>query len=67
MSDPATRHEVAAKHLLRYIRSTKDTGIRYDPKNPNLIGYSDADYTSNKADRKSIIGNVFILAGGVIS
>jgi Reverse transcriptase (RNA-dependent DNA polymerase) len=67
MSDPATRHEAAAKHLLRYIRSTKDTRIRYGPEDPNLVGYSDADYASDKADRKSIIGNVFMLAGGAVS
>jgi hypothetical protein len=61
MSDPATRYEVAARHLLRYIRSTKDTGIRYGPEDLNLVGYSDADYTSDKVERKSIIDNVFIL------
>jgi hypothetical protein len=67
ISDPATRHKVAAKHLLRYIRSIKDIGIRYGPKDLNLIGYSDADYASDKADRKSIIGNVFMLARGAVS
>jgi hypothetical protein len=67
ISDPVTRHKAAAKHLLRYIRSIKDIRIRYNPKDPNLVGYSDADYTSDKVDRKSIIGNVFILAKGAIS
>jgi hypothetical protein len=67
ISDPATRHKAAAKHLLRYIRSTKDIRIRYGPKDLNLVGYSDADYASDKVDRKSIIGNVFMLAGGAVS
>jgi hypothetical protein len=67
ISDPATRHKAAAKHLLRYIRSTKDIRIRYGPKDLNLVGYSDADYASDKADRKSIIGNVFMLAEGAVS
>jgi hypothetical protein len=67
ISDPVTRHKAAAKHLLRYIRSIKDIRIRYGPKDPNLVGYSDADYASDKADRKSIIGNVFMLAERAIS
>jgi hypothetical protein len=67
MSDPATRYETAAKHLLRYIRSIKDTRIRYGPKDPNLVGYSDTDYASDKADRKSIIGNVFMLIKRAVS
>jgi hypothetical protein len=67
ISDPATRHKAAAKHLLRYIRSIKDIRIRYGLKDLNLVGYSDADYASDKADRKSIIGNVFMLARGTVS
>jgi hypothetical protein len=41
--------------------------IRYRPENPNLIGYINADYGGDKLDRKSTIGNIFLLAGGVIS
>lgn len=67
MSDPAQYHLTAVKHLLRYLRSTKSTAIRYGPEDPNLRGYSDADYGSDKADRKSTIGNVFMLAGGAVS
>jgi hypothetical protein len=67
ISDPATRYEAAAKHLLRYIRSIKNIRIRYDPEDLNLVGYSDADYASDKVDRKSIIGNVFMLIKRAVS
>jgi hypothetical protein len=67
MSDPAEYHKSAVKHLLRYMRSTKNRCIRYGPTNPDLLGYSDADYASDKSDRKSTSGNVFLLAGGAVS
>jgi len=66
MSDPADYHLSSAKHLTRYLRSTKDTEIRYGPENPNLRGYTDVDYGGDKSDRKSTSGNVFLLAGGAI-
>jgi hypothetical protein len=45
----------------------KNIEIRYKPKNPNLIDYINADYRGDKLDRKSTTGNIFLLAGGVIS
>jgi hypothetical protein len=67
MLDPADYHQSSIKHLIRYLRSTKNIEIRYRPENPNLIGYTDADYGGDKLDRKSTTGNVFLLAGGAIS
>jgi hypothetical protein len=67
MSDSADYHQSSIKHLTRYLRSIKNMKIRYKPENPNLIGYTDADYGEDKSDRKSTTGNVFLLAGGVIS
>jgi hypothetical protein len=66
ISEPIRYHESAVKHLLRYLRSTKDVFIRYGPEDPDLIRYSDADYANDKSDRKSTTGNVFILAGGAV-
>lgn len=67
MADPAQYHLTAVKHLLRYLRSTKQMALRYGPEDPNLRGYSDADYGGDKVGRKSTIGNVFMLAGGAVS
>jgi hypothetical protein len=49
------------------MRSTKNRCICYSPTNPDLLGYSDADYASDKSDCKLTSGNVFLLAGGAVS
>ena len=67
MSDSADYHQSSIKHLIRYLRSTKNIEIRYKPENLNLISYTDADYGGDKLDRKSITGNVFLLAEEAIS
>jgi hypothetical protein len=67
MSDSIDYHQSTVKHLIRYLRSTKDMEIRYRLENPNLIDYINADYGEDKLDRKSTTGNVFLLAGRAIS
>ena len=50
-------HWQAAKHVLRYLRGTKDMGITYWWNGEtHLTGYSDADYASCNDDRKSVTG-----------
>jgi hypothetical protein len=67
MSDSADYHQSSIKHLIHYLRSTKNIEIRYKPKNPNLIDYTNADYRGDKLDRKFTTDNIFLLIGGVIS
>ena len=70
MSDPAERHAAGMKHLIRYLRSHADLSIVYNGNESStirLVGYSDADYASDKTDRKSTMGQIFMLAGGPIS
>ena len=74
MSDPAVHHVKALKTLMRYVKGTEDLSIRYGPKyadddddRTNLIGYTDADWASDKTDRKSVTGHVFMLANGPVS
>jgi hypothetical protein len=72
MSNPGHRHEEAAKHILRYLKGTKDVGITYskqhDEKLANkLFGYVDADHASDADDRKSVGGYVLMLNGGAVS
>ncbi|CCE32516.1 uncharacterized protein CPUR_06376 [Claviceps purpurea 20.1] len=69
MSDPAKHHGQALKSLLRYLKSTIKTKIRYGPggdRNTFAL-YSDADWASDKTDRKSISGSVTMFYGGPIS
>jgi hypothetical protein len=66
MLDLARYYQSAVKHIVRYLRLIKDINLRYGPENPNLIGYSDADYGGDKSNRKSTIANVFLLGGKAI-
>ena len=71
LSDPAEHHGSALKALLRYIRSTIDLGIVYGAESSgslvNLQAFSDSDYASDRLNRKSILGYVYMFAGGPIS
>src|SRR5271154_1252957 len=63
-SDPTETHMHAARHVLRYLRGTRDYWIVYDEAQSldihdytnalhPIIGYADADWGSDKDDRKS--------------
>ena len=66
-SEPTNSHWCAVKRILRYLRGTTDLGLLYRPDNPNLCGYSDADWAGDINDRKSTSGYVFIMSGSAIS
>jgi hypothetical protein len=61
----------AADRVLQYLKGIKYLGIVYrgDIKDPmtQLHGYCDADYAGDKALRKSVSGNLYFFAGGVVS
>ena len=65
------QHWTAAKHLLRYLKGTasQELHFRKCEKNPQLEGYSDADWASDHSDRRSTTGYCFSLTenGPVIS
>ena len=59
-------HLVAAKHILRYLRSTVDYGLKYEAnQNINLKGYVDLDWAICAIDRKSTSGCYFSMGSGV--
>lgn len=56
-SKPTQAYWNALKRILQYIKGTKNLGIKYEYQNPNLLtGYSDADYATDEATRKSTTG-----------
>ena len=65
MQDPAEHHASALKRLLRYLRSTIKSRICFGPGG-KLVVYSDADYASDKTDRKSISASVGLIGGGPV-
>jgi hypothetical protein len=65
IQDPAEHHARALKRLLRYLRFTIKFRISFRPAG-KLVVYSDADYASDKADRKSITASVGLIGGGPV-
>jgi hypothetical protein len=67
-SNPSTTHLQVAKRILRYLKGTISNGITYRRSSGSqdpIVGYCDSDF-ANGEDRKSIAGDVFLLAGGAI-
>jgi hypothetical protein len=77
---PSMPHWNAAKHVLRYLISTKDFGLTYSARNTTtgssgeqhfaadeLHGYADASWGEDPSTRRSQTGFAFILANAAIS
>jgi hypothetical protein len=80
MAKPAKHHGIALKNLMRYLRSTIKQKLRFGPGGAQtdiakqyglpidiVKVYTDADWASNRHDRKSISGGVATFYGGPIS
>ena len=66
-SNPGREHWTAIKHIIKYLKRTRDYMLVYQADNLVPIGYTDSDFQSDKDSRKSTSGNVFTLEGGAIS
>ena len=65
-SNPRMGHWIAVKHILKYLRRTRDYMLVYSGGNLNSIGYTDSDFQSDKDSRKSTSGSIFTLGGRVV-
>ncbi|XP_071739220.1 uncharacterized mitochondrial protein AtMg00810-like [Rutidosis leptorrhynchoides] len=67
-ADPKESHLLAVKRMFRYLKGTAKHGLWY-PKDKDfeLIGYSDADFTGCKMDRKSTTGGCQLLGSRLVS
>ncbi|WVZ83194.1 LOW QUALITY PROTEIN: hypothetical protein U9M48_030364 [Paspalum notatum var. saurae] len=67
-ANPKECHLMAVKRILRYLVHTPNLGLWY-PKGSTFdhIGYSDADWTGNTADRKSTSGTRQFLGSSLVS
>jgi hypothetical protein len=60
VDSPRIRHYTSLKHLLRYLKGTKDFGLVLGGKGDFVLGgYSDSDWASNQEDRRSMGGYCF--------
>ncbi|XP_042944486.1 secreted RxLR effector protein 161-like [Carya illinoinensis] len=66
-SNPRPIHWQAVKRIFQYLRRTADLILCYQGGDMRLKGYRDADWASDKDERKSTTGYSFMLSGGVIS
>jgi hypothetical protein len=69
--DPKPVHWTAVKRIFRYLKGTREYALTYgglsaEEFTEDLNVYCDADWASD-ADRKSISGYVFVLAGGAVA
>jgi hypothetical protein len=67
---PNSTHFDALKRVLRYLRGSSSLSLTFNGTSeliPQLVGYTDSDWASNKDDRRSVTGYVFVLCGGPIS
>ncbi|CAI7760569.1 unnamed protein product [Closterium sp. NIES-54] len=70
VSCPKAFHLQATKRVVRYLKGCVKSGIFYPAHSKphvELVGFSDADYAGDSADRKSHTGYVYCLNGAAIS
>ena len=65
--NPGREHWTAVKHIIKYLKRTRDYMLVFQSENLVPIGYTDSDFQSDQDSRKSTSGNVFVLGGGAIS
>ena len=65
-SDPGEEHWIATKHILKYLRRTRDYMLVYSSGSLETIGYTDSNFQGDTDSRKSTYGYVFTLNGGAI-
>ena len=66
-SNPGSEYWTTVKHILKYLRRTKEYMLMYGGDELIRISYTDSDFMSNKDLRKSTSGHVFTLGGGAVS
>ena len=52
-SDPGNQHWMAVKHILKYLRGTKDKFLIYGEGELQVKGFMDSDFQGDPDDRKS--------------
>ncbi|GJW20893.1 retrotransposon protein, putative, ty1-copia subclass [Tanacetum coccineum] len=67
--NPGKLHWVAVKHILKYLRNTRDMFLVYRGKPDtelDVTGFCDASWQCDKDDTKSQMGYVFVVNGGAV-
>ena len=71
MQNPGPAHMTACKRVFRYLKGTPEIGLvlgqHNQPESLSIVVWSDADYSNNLDDRRSISGYIVQVNGSVIS
>ena len=68
VAKPAFRHMDHVRHLLRFLRSTRDRTLTLNTNSRGrLLGYSDANHAPAEENRRSTAAYVFLLGGNPIA
>ena len=71
MQAAGPEHWMAGKRVLRYLRGTRELGIKYGAMargdSTRLEGYCDADWAGDVDTRRSTTAYIFMIAGGAVS
>ena len=65
-SDPREEHWIVVKHILKYLRRTKDYMLVYSSGSLETVGYTDLDFQGDIDFRKSTSRHVLTFNGGAI-
>ncbi|KAH9666169.1 hypothetical protein KPL70_020543 [Citrus sinensis] len=65
--NPGPQYWTAVKHIIKYLKRTKNYMLVYFGDELIPVGYTDSDFMSDKDSRKSTSGYVFTLGSGAIS
>ena len=60
-SDPREENWIAVKHILQYLKRTRDYMLVYSNGSLETIGYTDSDFQRDIDSRKSTSGYVLLL------
>jgi Reverse transcriptase (RNA-dependent DNA polymerase) len=68
LKNPGKEHWAAVKHLLRYVKGTKDLKLIYSPveRTHPFITFSDADHGGHPDNARSTAGFVSLVAGAAV-
>ena len=58
---------MAVKHILKYLKGTKDKFLIYGKGELQIDGYTDPNFQLDHDDRKSISGFIFTLNSAAVS
>lgn len=65
-SNPRPEHRVAMKYIVKHLQRMRDCILIYLGHDLNPFGYTDFDFQFDCDSRKSKLGSVFTLEGGVV-